>query len=302
MAGKVPVTNKPGIFCMAASVNTFKAIKDLRSAVADWRSAGEKTVLVPTMGALHEGHLSLVRLARKTGERIIVSIFVNPAQFAPHEDFDSYPREHEKDLEHLAVLDVDLVFMPPRDEVYPEDFSTHVTVEGLSEGLCGASRPHFFGGVATVVAKLLNQCRPDVAIFGEKDYQQLLVIRRMARDLDMDVEILGGPIVREADGLAMSSRNAYLTPGERKNAPRLYRTIYEISEAIAAGKSTHELLEEGRKRLQQAGFDVDYLEVRNAENLAPIEARVKEPARVLAAAMLGKTRLIDNVAVPGNSK
>jgi len=302
MAGKAPVTSRPGIFCMSASIKTVTAIKDLRYAVSHWRGAGEKTVLVPTMGALHEGHLSLVRLARKTGERTIVSIFINPAQFAPHEDFDSYPREHEKDLEHLAALGVDLVFMPPRDEVYPEDFSTHITVEGLSEGLCGASRPHFFGGVATVVAKLLNQCRPDVAIFGEKDFQQLLVIRRMARDLDMNVEILGGPIMRESDGLAMSSRNAYLTPGERQKAPQLYRTISEISEALAAGKSTIELLEKGIMHLAQEGFSVDYLEVRNAKNLAPVEGRVREPARVFAAVMLGKTRLIDNVAVPGAGK
>jgi len=209
----------------AAKLKTVTTIAELRDCVDAWRSHGEKIVLVPTMGALHEGHLSLVKLAGDTGDRTIVSIFVNPAQFAPNEDFGSYPREYDEDLEKLTQLDVDLVFMPPRQEIYPDDFSTHVEVRGLSQGLCGVSRPHFFGGVATVVAKLLNQCRPDVAIFGEKDYQQLLIIRRMARDLDMDVEILGAPLVREQDGLAMSSRNAYLTRQERATAPLLYPII-----------------------------------------------------------------------------
>jgi pantoate--beta-alanine ligase len=289
-----------GTISMTARFKTLKTIKDLRATVDHWRIDGEKIVLVPTMGALHEGHLSLVKLARKTGDRTVVSIFVNPAQFAPHEDFDSYPRENHKDLEQLAELNVDLVFMPPRNEIYPENFSTHVTVEGLSEGLCGASRPHFFGGVSTVVAKLLNQCRPDVAIFGEKDYQQLLVIRRMARDLDMDVEILGGPIVREDDGLAMSSRNAYLTPEQRKIAPLLYNTITQIADALARGKVSDNTFNAARNSLSQGGFDVDYLEVRNAETLALTTGNANEPTRVFAAAALGKTRLIDNVAVPGS--
>ncbi len=287
---------------MPNSIATITTIDDLRKTVCAWRSAGEKITLVPTMGALHDGHLSLVKLAGKTGDRTVVTIFVNPAQFAPHEDFDSYPREHEKDLELLAALDVDLVFMPPRVEVYKQDFSTHVTVEGLSEGLCGASRPHFFGGVATVVAKLLNQCRPDVAIFGEKDYQQLLVIRRMARDLDMNVEILGGPIIRETDGLAMSSRNAYLTSVEREKAPLLHQTISAIAKALANGKPLDPALKDGCKSLGNSGFDVDYLEVRNADTLALIEGPVHEPARVFVAAMLGKTRLIDNVAVTDAEK
>ncbi len=283
---------------MTDSISVLATIKELRQTVGDWRAAGEKITLVPTMGALHDGHLSLVKLASETGDRTVVSIFVNPAQFAPHEDFDSYPRENEKDLEQLAELDVDLVFMPPRDEVYRQDFSTRVTVEDLSEGLCGASRPHFFGGVATVVAKLLNQCRPDVAIFGEKDYQQLLVIRRMARDLDLDVEIIGGPIIREADGLAMSSRNAYLSAEEREKAPLLHQAISEIAEALSNNVTTGDLLNKGRKNLTQSGFDVDYLEVRNADTLAPIEGRVKGQVRIFAAAILGKTRLIDNIAVP----
>ena len=283
---------------MAADIKIANTVASLRKTVKEWRSRDEKIVLVPTMGALHEGHLSLVEMAKRMSGRTVVSIFVNPTQFAPSEDFDSYPRERVKDLEKLARLNVDLVFAPSREEVYGEDFSTHVTVEGLSEGLCGASRPHFFRGVATVVAKLLNQCRPDTAIFGEKDYQQLLIIRRMARDLDMNVEIIGGPIIREDDGLALSSRNAYLTSEQRKKAPLLYSTITEIAAALGKGEKTHCLLDKGRQRLTQAGFDVDYLEVRNAGTLAPVTGRVREPARVFAAAMLGKTRLIDNVAVP----
>lgn len=283
---------------MAYKLKILKTIKDLRKTVDSWRNDNEIIVLVPTMGALHEGHLSLVKLAKETGDRTVVSIFVNPAQFAPHEDFDSYPREHDKDLDQLAELNVDLVFMPPRNEVYPETFSTHVTVEGLSDGLCGASRPHFFGGVSTVVAKLLNQCRPDVAIFGEKDFQQLLVIRRMASDLDMNVEILGGPIVREDDGLAMSSRNAYLTPEQRKIAPLLYKTVVTIAETLASGKAGDDLLNATSNDLSQAGFNVDYLEVRNAETLELSISNTGEPRRVFAAAALGKTRLIDNVAVP----
>lgn len=284
------------------TIKTVRTVAELRTIIADWRKAGHRIILVPTMGALHEGHLSLVRLAKEIGDRVVVSIFVNPAQFAPNEDFGSYPRTFDGDLEKLSELSTDLVFAPPRDEVYPPDFSTHITVEGLSDGLCGTSRPHFFGGVATVVAKLLNQCRPDVAIFGDKDYQQLLVIRRMARDLDLGVEIVGGPIVREKDGLAMSSRNAYLTADERERAPQLHLTIEEIAEGLADGKSTGPLIDKGRVRLKEAGFEVDYLEVRDADNLTPIDGQVQEPARVFAAAMLGKTRLIDNVAVPGSHR
>lgn len=284
------------------TVNTVRTIADLRSSVGSWRAAGDKIVLVPTMGALHEGHLSLVRLAKEMGGRTVVSIFVNPTQFAPNEDFESYPRTFEDDLRKLAELKVDLVFAPPHDEVYRQDFSTRVAVDGLSDGLCGKSRPHFFGGVATVVAKLLNQCRPDVAIFGEKDYQQLLIIRRMARDLDTGAEIVGGATVREADGLAMSSRNAYLTPEERERAPELYRTLQDIASGLAGGADTSELLEKGHARLRQAGFDVDYLEVRNADNLQPVDGPVQEPARVFGAAFLGKTRLIDNVEVSGSRR
>ena len=279
-------------------MKTVSTIAELRTEVHAWRSQGEKIVLVPTMGALHEGHLSLVRMAGDSGDRTVVSIFLNPAQFAPDEDFDSYPRDTDKDVEKLRPLGVDLLFMPRREEIYPQDFSTLITVPGVAEGLCGASRPHFFSGVATVVAKLLNQCRPDVAIFGEKDFQQLLVIRRLARDLDMDVEILGAPIIREPDGLAMSSRNAYLSADEREKAPLLYQTINEVANAIAVGETIVDLLDAAGKRLTQAGFEVEYLEARDADTLAPVTTRANTPTRVFAAVMLGKTRLIDNVAVP----
>lgn len=273
-------------------------IIDLRDTVSGWRKSKNTIALVPTMGALHEGHLSLVRLAKEMADRTIVSIFVNPAQFAPHEDFDSYPRERDEDVKKLAALGVDLVFAPPRDEVYPENFSTSVKVDGISEGLCGVSRPHFFGGVATVVAKLLNQAQADYAIFGEKDYQQLLVIRRMARDLDINTTIIGGPIVREADGLAMSSRNAYLTPKEKKSAPSLYAALTQAASALAKGVQQGSALKQATETLEKAGFKIDYLEVRDSEDLSPIDGPVSRPARVFAAAFLGKTRLIDNVAVP----
>jgi pantoate--beta-alanine ligase len=282
-------------------IDTVETVSGLRKKVTAWRRSSEKVVLVPTMGALHEGHLSLVETAKNVGDRTVVSIFVNPTQFAPNEDFDSYPRDHQRDLQKLAALDVDLVFMPARSEVYPDDFSTRVIVSGLSEGLCGASRPHFFGGVATVVAKLFNQCRPDAAIFGEKDYQQLLVIRRMARDLDMNVEVLGGSIVREADGVAMSSRNAYLSADERAKAPELFRTISNMADNLARGAAIGTQIEAGRTRLEEAGFRVDYLEVRDGETLSPVTRSARPPARVFGAAFLGKTRLIDNVPVPALS-
>ena len=277
-------------------------IAELRARVKEWRKTEETVALVPTMGALHEGHLSLVRMAKEKAGRVVVSIFVNPAQFAPHEDFDSYPRERDEDIAKLAALGVDLVFAPPREEVYPPGFATRVAVDGLSEGLCGVSRPHFFGGVATVVAKLLNQCQADYAIFGEKDYQQRLVIRRMARDLDIDTDILGGPIVREADGLAMSSRNAYLSAQERKIAPLLHATLVDAAQAITDGGNISAALEKGTQALEDAGFKVDYFEARNAETLAPVENTAVGPVRLFCAAFLGKTRLIDNVAVPGGRR
>ena len=282
---------------MSKSIRIVEEIIKLRLSISAWKSEEKSVALVPTMGALHEGHLSLVRLAKEKAERVVVSIFVNPAQFAPNEDFDSYPRTREDDVAMLRALGVDLVFAPSRAEVYPDDFSTSVKVTGISEGLCGASRPHFFGGVATVVAKLLNQCQADYAIFGEKDYQQLLVIRRMARDLDINTTILGGPIVREKDGLAMSSRNAYLSKAQRNAASALFATLSETAKELADGSDIEGALSMAKKRLKEAGFKLDYLEVRNSQDLSPIDGAVSEPARVFAAAYLGETRLIDNVAI-----
>ena len=256
--------------------------------------------LVPTMGALHEGHLALVRAgAAKVGaDRVVVSIFVNPAQFAPHEDFDKYPRTFDSDKAKLEeVGTAHLIYAPSPREMYPEGFATKVSVDGPAAGLESDFRPHFFGGVATVVAKLFTQCRPDFAMFGEKDYQQLLVVKRMAKDLDLDVEVVPCPIVREADGLALSSRNAYLDPRQRKIAGQLNRVIAEVAARARGGISIPITEAEGAAALLTAGFErVDYVAVRDAETLTMIND-VKRPARVLAAAWLGKTRLIDNMAV-----
>ena len=284
---------------MTASRITFaRTVAGLRTHVRRWRDAGNSIALVPTMGALHAGHLSLIDLAAKHADRIVVSIFVNPTQFAAHEDLGTYPRDEAGDVEKIGNQKGDLIYAPSADEMYPDGFSTSISVGGISEGLCGDSRPHFFGGVATVVGKLFLQCQPDVAVFGEKDYQQLLVIRRMARDLDMQVEVIGAPIIRESDGLAMSSRNAYLSKDERKTAPKLNRLMRSAGNLLAEGHGTTKVLSNLRKRLQEAGFEIDYLEVRHAESLAPLDIIGTAPARLFAAANLGKTRLIDNVVVP----
>lgn len=281
-----------------SQIGVVRTIKALRARVDAWRAAGETIGFVPTMGALHEGHLSLVRKAGKLSDRALASIFVNPAQFAPHEDFSSYPRTEAADLEKLHSAGCVLAYAPGPDQMYPPGFQTSVRVENLSQGLCGLSRPHFFGGVATVVCKLLNQVRPDIAVFGEKDFQQLQVIRRMVRDLDIPVEIIGGPIVREPDGLAMSSRNAYLTAEQRVVAGKLNRVIADMANALAAGAAVGRIVADGRAALESAGVDrVDYLEVRSEADLAPLtdgRVRAAEPARVFAAIIVGKTRLIDN--------
>jgi len=280
------------------TVVTVRTAADLRSHIAKWRKAGESVALVPTMGALHEGHLSLVKLAKSKSDRVAVSIFVNPIQFGPREDFHSYPREEATDLDKLAKAGADLVFVPDTAEMYPESFSTHVKVSDLTDDLCGASRPNHFEGVATVVTKILLQCAPDIAVFGEKDYQQLLVIRRLVRDLNIPVEIVGGPIVREADGLALSSRNVYLTEAQRKTAPLLHQTIEEVAADLARGEGADAAALAGRFKLEAAGFRIDYVAVRDADTLKPLSGPVKRGARVLVAAYLGKTRLLDNVAVP----
>jgi pantoate--beta-alanine ligase len=274
-----------------------RSVSDLRQSLAPWRKAGERIALVPTMGALHDGHLSLVALAKSNADRVVVSVFVNPTQFGPSEDFHRYPRDEAGDLDKLEKAGANLVFAPDTAEMYPHGFSTKVSVSDLTEDLCGASRPNHFDGVATVVTKLLLQCAPDVAIFGEKDYQQLLVIKRLVRDLNIPVEILGGPIVREKDGLALSSRNAYLSPSERKAAPLLYQTIVAVANDLSQGRGADDAAAAGRLKLEAAGFSVDYVAVRDPETLKPLSGPV-ERARVLAAVRLGSTRLIDNVAVP----
>ncbi len=273
-------------------------IAELRARIAAWRKDGARIGLVPTMGALHEGHLSLVRDAGTFCEKIVVSIFVNPAQFAPHEDFDRYPRQMESDTARLAGTGkTDLIFAPGMAEMYPDGFATKVEVGGPSIGLESDSRPHFFGGVATVVSKLLIAAMPDYAIFGEKDYQQLLVIRRMVADLRLPIDIAGGAIVREADGLAMSSRNAYLSAEQRQIAGQLNQILKSAAGRIRAGKDIPTAITTARNAILKAGFDsVDYVAVRDAETLAKIPD-ISRPARILAAAKIGTTRLIDNIAV-----
>jgi pantoate--beta-alanine ligase len=274
----------------------FSDLAALRGCVAGWRAAGERVVLVPTMGALHEGHLTLVAEARKLGQRIVASIFVNPTQFGPNEDFARYPRDVESDLALLGRAGADAAWTPDVPTMYPPGFATRIEVGALSEGLCGPFRPGHFAGVATVVTKLLNQVRPDVALFGEKDFQQLRVIQQAVADLDLAIEIRGVPTVREPDGLALSSRNRYLSPEERAVAPRLHAVLTEIAAASRNGTPVAGRIAAGRAALEVAGFRVQYLAVCDARTLAPME-RVDGPARVLAAAFLGRTRLIDNLAV-----
>jgi len=274
-----------------------RTISTLRSRVALWRGAGTKIALVPTMGALHAGHLALVQEARKRATRVVASIFVNPTQFAPNEDYASYPRDEGADIAKLGDNGADVVFAPTAEEMYPAGFATSIAVSGPANELEAVTRPHFFGGVATVVAKLLHAATPDIAIFGEKDYQQLLVIKRMVTDLAFPVEIVGYPTVREPDGLALSSRSAYLTPAEREKAPLLHATLQETAAAVRGGKPVDASLGTAQSKLAAAGFLVDYFKLRNAETLAPVEDPATEPMRLLAAAWLGKTRLIDNVPV-----
>ncbi len=275
-----------------------RTLPALRRALAIWRARSETVALVPTMGALHAGHICLVRLAQRRADRVIVSIFVNPSQFAPGEDLKAYPRTFAADIAALADLKADLVWAPPVTVMYPAGFASRIVPEGAATvGLEDAYRPHFFAGVATVVAKLLIQCQPDIAIFGEKDYQQLKVVTRLARDLDLGTHIIGAPVVREADGLALSSRNRYLSPRERAVAPELHRVLKACAVAIAASKPIGAALKNGHTAITEAGFALDYLEARDAETLAPVASRRRGRIRLLVAARIGKTRLIDNVAV-----
>lgn len=271
---------------------------ELREATAPWRVNGVKLALVPTMGALHAGHFALVEKAKATADRVIVSVFVNPTQFAPNEDLDRYPRDEASDLKRLSDLGVDLVWAPTVTQMYPEGFSTRVAPGSASKGLESDFRPHFFCGVATVVAKLFNQVRPHFAVFGEKDYQQLIVVKQLARDLDMGLEIVPVATVREKDELALSSRNAYLSDAERGVAPNLNLVLKEVAEAAAHGASIAHLRAAAKVRLLTLGFEkVDYIEVLDAESLQPFELEAGRPGRVLGAAWLGRTRLIDNVGV-----
>ena len=274
------------------------ALPALRSIIAQWRARRQTIALVPTMGALHAGHLALVRLAQRRADRVVVSIFVNPTQFAPHEDFKTYPRTFPADIAALASLKTDVVWAPGVKAMYPAGFATRVVPEGPAKaGLEDATRPHFFAGVATVVAKLLLQCTPDVAVFGEKDYQQLKVVTQLARDLDLAARIVGARTVREKDGLALSSRNRYLLPSERESAPTLHRVLTDCAKKIEAGDPIDAVLNAGRAAITSAGFALDYLEARHAETLAPVASANEGRIRLLVAARIGTTRLIDNVAV-----
>jgi pantoate--beta-alanine ligase len=284
---------------MPESLSVVRTVADLRARVAKWRAAGDKVGLVPTMGALHEGHLSLVEAARRQGaNHVVVSVFVNPTQFGPNEDFSKYPRQEAADAAKLETVGADLLYAPDVGEMYRDGFATTVHVAELTDGLCGPLRPGHFDGVATVVSKLLLQCMPDVAVFGQKDYQQLQVIRRMVRDLEIPVAIEGAATVRDESGLALSSRNAYLTPDQLTIARQLNRVLFAMADRIAADPHRcRSEIEWGLETLREAGFDrIDYLAVCDAASLKPLEI-ADRPARILAAAFIGRTRLIDNVPV-----
>lgn len=280
-----------------AEPTIVRPIKALRAALRPWRGKGQSIALVPTMGALHKGHLTLVRAARRRADRVVVSIFVNPAQFGPKEDFSRYPRTWASDIAKLAAEKVDLVFAPAVKDMYPEGFATRIALDGPARGLETDFRPHFFQGVATIVAKLLVAALPDFVIFGEKDYQQLLVVKRMTADLGLPVRILGVPTVREKDGLALSSRNAYLSEAERSTAPTLHRVLRETAASIRKGAPIGPTLARGRRTIRAAGFKLDYLEARQASTLEPVTSRKDGPIRLLVAARIGGTRLIDNLGV-----
>lgn len=283
---------------MSGPIPVLRTLPEMRASTRAWRLAGETFGLVPTMGALHAGHLELVRQVKARCRRAVVSIFVNPTQFAPHEDFDRYPRDEAGDLAKLASVGCDAVWSPHREVMYPDGFATRVVPAGAAEGLETDFRPHFFGGVATVCCKLFTQVGPDMAAFGEKDFQQLAVVRQMVRDLDLPLEIVGVPTVREPDGLAMSSRNAYLSPAQRTQAVAMYRAITALATKVRGGQPRDAAEAAAAEALTAAGFEkIDYVAVRDAVTLKLPAAGQTEGLRVLAAAWLGKTRLIDNIPV-----
>ena len=283
---------------MPRSPMIVRTVPALRRALEGLRVRKAAIALVPTMGALHDGHVSLVRLAKRRATKVIVSIFVNPTQFAPSEDFGSYPRTWKADVAKLAAEKVDLIWNPDVKTMYPDGFATKILTEGpATAALEDRFRPHFFGGVTTVVGKLFTQCRPDFAIFGEKDFQQLRVVTRMAGDLDLGVRVIGSRTVRERDGLAMSSRNVYLSPEERLKAPTLHRAMKKSASRLRAGDNIEAAMAGGAELIANAGFVLDYYEPRHANTLAPIASAKDGPVRILVAARLGRTRLIDNIAV-----
>ena len=283
---------------MATAPKILRTVPSLRRALEPYRKAGASIALVPTMGALHRGHMALVREARRRAKRVVVSIFVNPTQFAPHEDFARYPRSFATDLKALRTQNIDVVWAPAVEAMYPDGFTTRLAPEGPAKaGLEDEYRPHFFGGVATVVAKLFTQVSPDFAFFGQKDYQQLRVVTQIAKDLDLPVKVIGVSTVREPDGLALSSRNVYLSSAERAVAPMLYKVLKDCASRIKSGEKIDRVLNVGRIEVDLAGFGLDYFEARHALTLAPVVSLKEGPVRLLIAARLGKTRLIDNVAV-----
>lgn len=278
-------------------MEVVRTIAELRQHTSRWRIAGQTIGLIPTMGALHNGHLSLIKLAQGKCDRVITTIFVNPRQFLPNEDFDEYPRNEESDIRKLIGMGVDLLFAPKALEMYQPDASTTVVISKLTECLCATSRPGFFDGVGTVVTKLLIQALPDLAIFGEKDYQQLLIIKRLTRDLDIPAEIIGAPTIREADGLAVSSRNVFLSKASRETASKVFEILKKTATAIALGNDVLVACEEARSELMLAGFsEIDYFEARHSETLELIQS-FENSGRLFAAVWLGSTRLIDNLEI-----
>lgn len=284
---------------IASPLQIIRYKKQLRVQIKEWHMAGLRVGMVPTMGALHHGHLSLIREIQKHVDRVVVSIFVNPMQFGPNEDFDKYPRQEAGDVKKLEEVQTDLLYAPEIGEIYPDGFLTNVTVTKITEGLCADKRPGHFDGVTTVVTKLLLQCLPDVALFGEKDFQQYTVLKQLSKDLDIPTEVMCGKLIRDDDGLATSSRNVYLTAKERQIAleiPKtLKRVVYEVENNLLPLQAS---LDKAIEHLLKAGFkEVQYLEIRKSANLEPVTDEITEPSRVLVAAVIGKTRLIDNMPV-----
>jgi len=278
-------------------LDIVRTVAEMRSHVSMWRREGLSVALVPTMGSLHAGHLSLMKVGKERSDRVIATIFVNPLQFAPNEDFETYPRREDSDIQKLVEEDIDLLFAPDVNEMYRPDATTTINVGGLTDCLCALSRPGFFDGVATVVTKLLLQALPDIAIFGEKDYQQLLVIKRLATDLDIPVEIIGAPTIREEDGLALSSRNVYLDTKSRSIAPSMYNILNQYASDISNGNDIKKSIQLAKQNMQKSGFEkIEYLDLRSSQTLQACND-IKKPSRLFAAAWLGSTRLIDNLAI-----